>query len=102
MLSCERTFPYPSYRERLVFTKKLLSRSINEYLKTELLRAYQRDASGGSQAKVAPAGECWSYVDSLYEECGFRTRSTFFLAFKKVEGLSPAQWLNSVKKHTDQ
>lgn len=30
-------------------------------LKTELLRAYQRDASGGSQAKVAPAGECWSY-----------------------------------------
>ena len=41
-------------------------------------------------------------VDSLYEECGFRTRSTFFLAFKKVEGLSPAQWLNSVKKHTDQ
>lgn len=39
--------------------QKLLSRSINEYL--ELLRAYQRDASGGSQAKVAPAGECWSY-----------------------------------------
>ena len=34
MLSCERTFPYPYYRERPVnFNQKLLSRSINEYLK---------------------------------------------------------------------
>ena len=102
MLSCERTFPYPSYREETGIYPKITFSVDQRILKTELLRAYQRDASGGSQAKVAPAGECWSYVDSLYEECGFRTRSTFFLAFKKVEGLSPAQWLNSVKKHTDQ
>ena len=47
------------------FLRKDLSLSIlsseTGILKTELLRAYQRDASGGSQAKVAPAGECWSY-----------------------------------------
>ena len=32
-------------------------------------------------------------VESVYADCGFRSRSTFFLAFKKVEGKPPAQWL---------
>ena len=71
-------------------------------LKTELLRAYQRDRVGEAKRRLLLPENAGHTVDSLYEECGFRTRSTFFLAFKKVEGLSPAQWLNSVKKHTDQ
>lgn len=68
----------------------LLSRSINEY-QTELLRAYQRDASGSQAKLLLPnAGHT---VDSLYEEnvvFGLVPRSS---AFKKVEGLSPPSGL---------
>jgi AraC-like DNA-binding protein len=32
-------------------------------------------------------------IDSIYTECGFRSRSSFFATFKKIEGVTPAQWL---------
>jgi AraC-like DNA-binding protein len=34
-------------------------------------------------------------IDSIYTECGFRSRSSFFATFKKIEGVTPAQWLKS-------
>ena len=33
-------------------------------------------------------------IDSIYSECGFHSRSTFFLVFKKIEGKTPAAWLS--------
>ena len=82
--------------------QKLLSRSINEYLKQNFFELINEMRVGEAKRRLLLPENAGHTVDSLYEECGFRTRSTFFLAFKKVEGLSPAQWLNSVKKHTDQ
>lgn len=82
--------------------QKLLSRSINEYLKQNFFELINETRVGEAKRRLLLPENAGHTVDSLYEECGFRTRSTFFLAFKKVEGLSPAQWLNSVKKHTDQ
>ncbi len=32
-------------------------------------------------------------IDSIYTECGFRSRSTFFTVFKKSTGTTPAAWL---------
>jgi len=32
-------------------------------------------------------------IESIAAECGFRSRTTFFVTFKKIEGVSPAQWL---------
>ncbi len=32
-------------------------------------------------------------IDSIYTNCGFRSRSTFFLVFKKMTGKSPIAWL---------
>lgn len=39
-------------------------------------------------------------IESIAEDCGFRSRSTFFATFKRVEGVTPAQWLkrNSTKR----
>ncbi len=34
-------------------------------------------------------------IDSVATECGFSSRSTFFLVFKKHTGMSPASWLLS-------
>jgi AraC-like DNA-binding protein len=35
-------------------------------------------------------------IDSVGVDCGFRSRSTFFAAFKKAEGKTPTQWLKKV------
>lgn len=37
-------------------------------------------------------------IDSIFSECGFRSRSTFFLVFKKMEGKTPAAWLEEKRK----
>lgn len=83
-------------------SQKLLSRSINGYLKQNFFELINEMRVGEAKRRLLLPENAGHTVDSIYEECGFRTRSTFFLAFKKIEGLSPAQWLNSVKKHTDQ
>lgn len=33
-------------------------------------------------------------IDSIYPECGFRSRSSFFMVFKKITGKTPAAWLD--------
>jgi AraC-like DNA-binding protein len=33
----------------------------------------------------------------LAQECGFKTKSTFYTAFKKVEGCTPSEWLQKNK-----
>jgi AraC-like DNA-binding protein len=34
----------------------------------------------------------------LAEQCGFRSRSTFYMAFKKFAGMSPATYRNHLRK----
>ncbi len=43
--------------------------------------------------------DCAGYnIDSIYSECGFRSRSTFFMVFKKSTGMTPAVWLAKMSK----
>jgi AraC-like DNA-binding protein len=34
-------------------------------------------------------------IESIYTQCGFQSRSSFFATFKKFEGISPMQWLKA-------
>ncbi len=75
--------------------QKALSRSINSYLKQnffELINEMRIEEA--KRCLLSPQTSAYK-IDSIYEECGFRSRSTFFLAFKKVEGMTPAQWLQT-------
>jgi len=80
--------------------QKMLSRAVNSYMKCnffELINAMRVEKA--RQLLLSPETSGYT-IDSIYEECGFRSRSTFFLAFKKTEGKSPAQWLKSQKNET--
>lgn len=79
--------------------QKNLSRSINTYLKRNFFELVNEMRVEEAKRRLLTLETSGYSIDSIYEECGFRTRSTFFLAFKKVAGQSPAQWLNSVKKN---
>ena len=81
--------------------QKVLSRSINGYLNRNFFELINEMRVEEAKRRLLAPENSGYKIDGIYEECGFRTRSTFFLAFKKVLGQSPAQWLYSVKKHTD-
>lgn len=78
--------------------QKTLSRSINAYRKCNFFELINTMRIEEAKRRLLSLETSGYKIDSIYEECGFRTRSTFFLAFKKVEGQSPAQWLKSVKE----
>lgn len=78
--------------------QKTLSRAINGYRQCNFFELVNTMRVGKARQLLLSLETSGYKIDSIYEECGFRTRSTFFLAFKKVEGQSPAQWLKSVNK----
>lgn len=80
--------------------QKTLSRSINGYLQCNFFELVNTMRIKKAKHQLLSLETSGYKIDSIYEECGFRTRSTFFLAFKKVEGISPAQWLKSRKDKT--
>ena len=78
--------------------QKNLSRSINSHLNCNFFELRNRMRMEEAKRQLLDLETSGYKIDSIYEGCGFRTRSTFFLAFKKAEGISPAQWLKSAAK----
>lgn len=70
-----------------------LSRSINTYLRRNFFEFINEMRVEEAKRLLLNMDASGYTVDSIYSECGFRSRSTFFLAFKKVEGKTPAAWL---------
>lgn len=79
-------------------SSRVLSRSINGYMKVNFFEFINRMRVEEAK-RLLPELETKGYnIDSIYEECGFRSRSTFFFVFKKMEGVSPAVWLEKSQK----
>lgn len=78
--------------------QKNISRSINGHLECNFFELINKMRIEEAKHRLQMPETSGYKIDSIYEECGFRSRSTFFLAFKKAEGKSPAQWLKSVTK----
>ena len=70
-----------------------LSRSINTYLRRNFFEFINEMRVEETKRLLTNLDTSGYNVDSIYAECGFRSRSTFFLVFKKVEGKTPAAWL---------
>ena len=75
-----------------------LSRSINTYLRRNFFEFINKMRVEEAKRLLLNMDASGYTVESIYSECGFRSRSTFFLAFKKVEGKTPAAWLKEYER----
>ncbi|MDC1809365.1 helix-turn-helix domain-containing protein [Bacteroides uniformis] len=78
-------------------SQKMISRSINGYANKNFF-----DLINGmriEEAKRLMQNLQNNYtIESVFGECGFRSRSTFYLVFKKFENTTPTGWLKMVEK----
>lgn len=73
---------------------KNISRSINSYLNKNFFDLINEMRVEEAKKKLLSLDESHT-IESVAGECGFRSRSSFFAAFKKSEGTTPARWLSS-------
>ncbi len=76
--------------QRLNLLPHRLSQLVNEHLKknfTQFINEYRINA-----AKEIIAGASPLKLESIGYDCGFNSKSTFYAAFKKIEGTTPAKF----------
>jgi AraC-like DNA-binding protein len=73
-----------------------LSGSINGYLKKNFFDIINEMRIEEAKKMLCSNDDNFT-IDSVAAECGFRSRSTFYVAFKKAEGKTPAQWRKEVE-----
>ena len=95
---CRQDLSLAALARETAIPQKVLSRSINGYLKRNFFDLINEMRIEEAKRRLLELEISGFTIDSVYAECGFRTRSTFFLAFKKLEGKSPAQWLASTDR----
>lgn len=80
-------------------SQKALSRSINSHLGQNFFELVNKmRVEMAKEMLLLPENSGYT-IESIALECGFRSRSTFFLAFKRIEGKTPSQWLSSQKSN---
>ncbi len=77
--------------------QRAISRSINTWLKCNFFEFINQMRVEEAKRKLLELETADYNIDSIYQECGFRSRSTFFMVFKKIEGKTPAVWLKGHK-----
>ncbi len=87
-----------AFAKAIGISQRTLSRSINGYRCCnffEFINAMRVDEAKRCLLQLDASGY---NIDSIYAECGFRSRSTFFMVFKKLSGKTPAAWLKEELK----
>lgn len=72
---------------------RTLSSAINGYLEKNFFEFINEMRVEEAKKLLLSLQTSGYSIDSIYSQCGFRSRSTFFLVFKKVVGMTPAAWL---------
>lgn len=77
--------------------QKAISRSINGYCHKNFFDLINRMRVEEAKNRMRDLQNNYT-IESIAEECGFRSRSSFYLVFKKLEGTTPARWLKTVQE----
>lgn len=81
------------FAKELNIPQRTLSRAINGYLGCNFFEFVNRMRIEEAKRRLCELKTADYNIDSIYADCGFRSRSTFFMVFKRVTGVSPAAWL---------
>ena len=73
--------------------QRTLSRAINGYMGCNFFEFVNRLRVEEAKQLLQNLKTSDFSVDSIYSECGFRSRSTFYMVFKKITGITPAAWI---------
>lgn len=85
------------FAKEINVSQRSLSRAINNYLNCNFFEFINKMRVEEAKRQLLDLDASGYNVDSIFAECGFRSRSTFFLVFKKFTGKTPATWLADVK-----
>ena len=85
------------FAKQIDVPQRNLSRAINAYLNRNFFEFINEMRVDEAKRRLVELDHSGYNIDSVYSECGFRSRSTFFMVFKKVTGKTPAAWLNEQK-----
>lgn len=77
--------------------QRTLSRAINGCLGYNFFEFVNRMRVEEAKLRLRGLKSSDFNIDSVYTECGFRSRSTFFMVFKKITGKTPAAWLEEME-----
>lgn len=81
------------FAKEIKIPQRTLSRAINGYLGYNFFEFINRMRIEEAKRLLLELDVKDYNIDSVYSDCGFRSRSTFFLVFKKMTGKSPVAWL---------
>ena len=81
------------FAKEINIPQRTLSRSINGCLGCNFFEFINRMRVEEAKRLLLQLDVKDYNIDSIYTDCGFRSRSTFFLVFKKMTGKSPVAWL---------
>lgn len=81
------------FAKELNIPQRTLSRSINGCLRCNFFEFVNRMRVEDAKRRLRELNASGYSIESIYIECGFRSRSTFYMVFKKFTGKTPAAWL---------
>ena len=73
--------------------QRTLSRAINGCLGCNFFEFVNRMRIEEAKRRLCELNSSDFNIESIYTDCGFRSRSTFYMVFKKMTGETPAKWL---------
>ena len=81
------------FAKEINIPQRTLSRAINGYLECNFFEFVNRLRIEEAKSRLLQLKASDYNIDSIFADCGFRSRSTFYMVFKKMTGMTPATWL---------
>ena len=83
------------FAKEINISQRKLSQAINSYLKCNFFEFVNRMRIEEAKHLMQKLDTSDYNIDSIYADCGFRSRSSFYMVFKKMTGKTPLSWLEN-------
>ena len=83
------------FAKEINISQRKLSQAINGYLQCNFFEFVNRMRIEEAKLLMQKLDTSDYNIDSIYADCGFRSRSSFYMVFKKMTGKTPLSWLEN-------